>query len=519
MNKNLEVVYQFLTRKAFNNQALLRLKKQLAKAEAKGLPRNSYLLKLYRQLVKQGQVEPSRNFENLLRLKKIRTLSGVAPVAVLTKPYPCPGKCIYCPLEPGVPKSYLSDEPAVERAKGAKFDPQIQVSRRIKQYYQTGHTPEKIELIVIGGSFSYLPTSYKRQFIKACFEAANERRAKTLLQAQKVNETAKQRLIGITLETRPDMITPQEIKLMRQLGATRVEIGVQSLNDQTLKLVKRGHGVKATIKATRLLKDAGLKICYHLMPNLPGSDLKQDELMFKQVFSDPDFKPDMLKIYPCVVLEQAELYKWYQQGKYQAYTDKQLIKLLVAAKAQMPEWVRINRVIRDIPKGYIMAGSQVSNLRQVLAQELERQGKSCQCIRCREVKNCELKIENCELKIRHYSASGGQEYFLQYVDKSNRLYALLRLRLVKTNQLKNIFPVLDQAAIIRELHTFGRAEAIGQTGQIQHQGLGEQLLLAAEKIAKKQGFKKMVVIAGVGAREYYRKFGYQLEQTYLVKAL
>lgn len=515
------LVYQFLKEKKVSPASLLALKKAIAKKNQQGLPRNSVILQVYRQLVKAGKIAKRPDVEDLLRLKKIRTLSGVAPVAVLTKPYPCPGQCVYCPIEPGIPKSYLSDEPAVERAKNAAFDPHLQVKRRLDQYHQIGHNPEKIELIVIGGSFSYLPDKYKRWFIKRCFEAANKRKAKTLTEAQKVNEKAKHRIIGITLETRPDMITQEEIKLMRQLGGTRVEIGVQNLDDQVLKLVKRGHGIKETIQATRLLKDAGFKVCYHMMPNLPGSDLKKDRLMFKQLFTDQAFKPDMLKIYPCVVLKEAELYQWHQQGQHQAYSDKELIDLLVKVKIGLPRWVRINRLIRDIPKDYIVAGSKVSNLRQVLAAELEKRGQRCQCVRCREIKGRDFKSKDLRLKISKYKASQGEEYFLEYIDNQDNLYALLRLRLIKNNQLKTLFPILKEAAIIRELHTFGQALAIGssQKEKTQHQGLGESLIKEAERIAKKQGFKRIVVIAGVGTREYYCRFGYRLKQTYMIKEI
>jgi elongator complex protein 3 len=293
-----------------------------------------------------------------------------------------------------------------------------------------------------------------------------------------------------------------------------VEIGVQSIFDDVLKKVKRGHGVKATIKATQLLKDAGFKVCYHLMPNLPGSNLQRDFQMFKRIFNDPRFKPDMIKIYPCVVCYQAELYQWYQKKKFIPYSDQDLIDLLVKIKKIVPQWVRINRLGRDIPVANIAAGNKLSNIRQVLQSKLKEQRVKCCCIRCREVR--ENKIENCKpgrstsgLKIENYRASGGLECFLQFVDKSDRLYALLRLRIKK------------KQAIVRELHTYGEALAIGKKSDqaSQHQGLGRQLLIQAEKIARKAGKKKISVIAGVGAREYYHKLGYRLKDTYMVKSL
>lgn len=485
------------------------------------MPRNTLVLKAYRKLVKLGKIEKNPKFEKVLRLKKVRTISGVAPVAVLTKPAPCPGECVYCPLEPGIPKSYLSDEPAVERAKGADFDPYTQVSRRVKQYKQTGHSPQKIELIVIGGSFSSLDKEYKTWFVKRCFDAANGTDSPSLKKAQKINETATNRIIGITLETRPDLIDKKEIKLMRNLGGTRVEIGAQSLNNKVLKKVKRGHGVKETKKATRLLKDAGFKVCYHMMPNLPGSSFKNDLKDFEKLFSDPRFKPDMIKIYPTTVLKEAKLYDWFKKGKYQAYSDKKLIKLLSKIKSHLPRWVRVNRVIRDIPADYIVAGTKVSNLRQVVKNKMKKNGLRCKCVRCREIKGKEFRIKNLELRITKYKASKGREYFLEFIDKDEDLYGLLRLRLVKENVLKDVFPVLEKTAIVREVHVFGQAEKIGKKSKklTQHQGLGEKLLKKAEEISEQQGFSKIAVISGVGAREYYRKFGYSLKDSYMVKSI
>ena len=423
----------------------------------------------------------------------------------MTKPYPCPGQCVYCPTQKAIPKSYLDDEPAVMRAQMAGFDPYLQVKRRLKQLQATGHSVEKIELIIMGGTFSALPYSYQQRFIKRCFEAANARSARTLLAAQKINETAKNRIIGLTLETRPDQITAKEIKWMRQLGATRVEIGVQSVFDDVLEKVRRGHGVAAAIKATRLLKDAGFKVCYHLMPNLPGSDLKRDLEMFKIVFTDPRFKPDMIKIYPCVVVYQAELLAWFKKGKFLPYSDQELIDLLVKIKKIVPPWVRINRLGRDIPVANIVAGNKLSNIRQVV----QKRGVRCQCIRCREIR--ETKITNYKLQITNYSASGGEEYFLEFVDPNNRLYGLLRLRIPKSK--KN--------ALVRELHVYGQALAIGEKEirASQHQGLGRRLMQEAEKITRRKKLKKISVIAGVGSREYYRQLGYRLEGTYMIKSL
>ena len=512
------MVFSLLAQSYLNQQILARFKRKLAK-NLGYLVKNSEVFSVYQSLVKQGKIKKSKDLENLLRLKKVRSLSGIVPIAVLTKPYPCPGNCLYCPSQEGMPKSYLDDEPAVMRASLAGFDPYLQVKRRISQLQATGHSTDKIELIVMGGTFTVLPESYKQNFIKGCFDAANAQRSKTLTQAQKLNQTAKNRIIGLTLETRPDQITIDEIKNMRQLGATRVEIGVQTINDSVLTKVNRGHGVKETIKATRLLKDAGFKVNYHLMPNLPGSSLKQDFKLFKTVFTNHNFKPDMIKIYPCVVLYQAQLYQWFKQGKFKPYSDQDLINLLLKIKKIVPPWIRIMRLGRDIPVKNIAAGNKLSNIRQILQQ----QETYCQCIRCREIKQKTKPKTKLYFKTIKYQANGGQEYFLQYVDKNNKLYAMLRLRIPSQifSQKKHFIKALENASIIRELHTYGKALAVGkrQLKTTQHQGLGKKLLKRAEVITKNLKLKKIAVISGIGVRQYYQNLGYQLQGNYMVKNL
>ena len=533
-----KLVLKLLNQSYTNIDILSKFKRQWAKKHG-FMAKNSQILTAYKKLVSQKKIKPKKSLEKLLRLKKIRSLSGIVPIAVLTKPYKCPGQCIYCPTQKGMPKSYLKDEPAVMRAKMANFDPYLQVKRRLDQLQITGHSTDKIELIVMGGTFSSLPKSYQIDFIKKCFDAANNSSnsrpgldssrqvwSKSLKQAQKINEKAKNRIIGLTLETRPDQITNDEIKLMRQLGATRVEIGVQSTDDHVLKKVKRGHNTATAVKATKMLKDAGFKVCYHMMPNLPGSSPKKDLMVFKTIFSDPRFKPDMLKIYPCVVVYQAKLYDWFKKGRFKPYSDKELIDLLIKIKKIVPFWVRINRLGRDIPISNIAAGNKLSNIRQVLQKKLKEKNIHCQCIRCREVREKTLNPNYSSqrlvrpwwtLLITNYSASGGQEYFLQFTSdpgagnpERGRLYSLLRLRI--TSQKK---------AIIRELHTYGEALAIGKDykNAPQHKGLGKKLLKKAEQIVKNKKIKKIYVIAGIGAREYYRKLGYKLENTYMVKTL
>lgn len=492
---------------------------------------NITLLKAYRQLVKAKKIKYLPKFEKLLQKREIRTLSGVAPIAVLTKPHPCPGKCAFCPSEKEMPKSYLSNEPAVMRAILNDFNPYKQVKMRLRALNDASHDTDKIELIVMGGTWSYLPKQYQTWFLKECFDAFNSRRSKNLAAAQKLNEKSKHRVVGLTLETRPDYITKEEIKRIRQLGCTRVEIGVQTIDDKILKYNNRGHGVKEIVQATRLLKQAGFKIAYHMMPNMPSSTVKKDLEVFKKLFTDERFQPDMIKIYPCVVTKDSKIYQWYKKGKYKPYTDKQLLDLLIKIKKDIPEYVRIIRLIRDIPSESIIAGNKISNLRQLM----QAQGAECRCIRCREVRGELKNIEKSKYKQIKYKASNGTEYFLSFNSPDDKLlYAFLRLRLPKDpkpslNQVQDdalmlqddiIIPELIDAAIIREVHTYGKlAPLSGKTKSAQHIGFGKQLVQKAEQIAKKQGFKKMAVISGIGVREYYRKLGYTLEGTYMVKDL
>jgi elongator complex protein 3 len=513
-----KLVFKLFSSSNFTKSSLAREKRKWAKIYGY-LPKNSAILKEYKKLLKQDKVSRSQALKKILLLKKVRSLSGIVPVAVLTKPYFCPGRCIYCPTQEGIPKSYLDDEPAVMRAQMADFDPYLQVKRRLKQLKETGHSVEKIELIVMGGSFASLPKNYQTEFIKKCFDAANNKKSKNLKTAQKINEKAKQRIIGITLETRPDQITEKELVHFRKLGATRFEIGVQSLDDKVLKLVKRGHGVKASVKATRLLKDAGFKVGYHMMPNLPGSSLRKDFTMFKTIFTDSRFMPDMIKIYPCVVTYQAKLYNWFKQRKYKTYNDSQLISLLIKIKKIVPSWVRIMRLGRDIPVGNIANGNKMSNIRQVLKQK----GAVCSCIRCREIKGKSKKETEVFLNQTSYKASRGEEFFLEYKDKKERLYALLRLRIpsqIKENK-KHFIKELQDCAIIREVHAYGEALKIGRTKKksAQHKGLGKKLIKKAEQIAKKKNIKKIAVISGIGVRGYYQKLGYKLKSSYMVKDL
>jgi elongator complex protein 3 len=535
------------------------IKRRIAKKYQLPITTNSAIMKV---LSVTGAAKDS-SWWKILKKRAVRTLSGIAPVAVLTKPWPCPGKCAYCPTEKNVPQSYLSNEPAVMRAIREHYDPYAQVQSRLSALEANGHEPTKIELIVIGGTWSVLPENYKYWYITNCFAAANnfgknqnakisarggsqpgadqplagatnsggknqndnvkckiDKLRQRLLKEQKKNETAKYKIIGLTLETRPDHIDEKELVEMRELGCTRVELGVQAIDDKILNLNKRGHGVDKIAEATKLLKDAGFKVTYHIMPGLPGATPAMDLKMFKQLFADERFKPDQIKFYPTVVTRGSLLYRWWQDGKYKPYTQKALEKLITDCKSVVPPYVRIIRLIRDIPGESIVAGNLITNLRQVLA----RRGVRCDCIRCREVKDG--KISNFKIQIIGYQASDGMEYFIEAVSKDNKtLYGFCRLRLPGSRcptskfsmsdiGVKNLF---DNTALIRELHVYGELVSVGGRKIIQHIGLGKKLMAVAEKIANQQGFKKIAVISGVGARGYYRKLGYRLTGTYMIK--
>lgn len=518
-NKFNKIILGLIKAKIKTRPQLIDVKRKLSNSLFMPSPLNSDLINAYRRLLKKNIIKEDKTLEQLLRKREIRTLSGVAVVTVLTKPYPCPGQCIYCPNEVGMPKSYLSNEPAAARAKGSKFDPYVQVKIRLDALKTNGHKTDKVELIVLGGTWSFYQKNYQDWFLKRCFDALNGKTAKNLALAQKYNETAKHRCVGLTLETRPDFITETEVKRLRELGCTRVELGVQTIYDPILKLNQRGQTVNQTIKATQLLKMAGFKIMYHMMPNLPGSNLKKDLQMFKDLFSKPEFQPDLLKIYPCVVTKNSVLYRWYKQGKFKPYTDAQLKKLLIEIKANIPYYVRITRLIRDIPAESIVAGNLITNLRQIIDTELKKNNILCKCIRCREAGHQISKSDKPKLFIQKYQASQGQEYFISFDSKNrNILFAFARLRI--NHEIENNFITeLKGAAIIRELHTFGELVPLGQSGKVQHSGLGKKLLLVAEKIARKNKIKKIAIISGIGVRQYYKKLGYKLVGTYLIKNL
>jgi elongator complex protein 3 len=521
-----ELLDAVTTQRPDGRTELLRLKRELARRHGTGLVRNDALLRRYREDVTAGRRTSDGRVEQVLQLNAIRSSSGIATVTVITEPYACPGRCVYCPTEARAPKSYLPNEPAILRALRNGYDPYRQVVSRLEALHQTGHPTDKVELIVKGGTWSFYPDAYQRWFVARCFDAANAfgsdapaGEPSPLAEAQQRNETAATRVIGVTIETRPDYVTPEEILRLRELGVTRVELGAQSLDDRVLALTVRDHGTRETAQATALLRDAGFKVAYHLMPNLPGAEPADDVATFRRLFDDPAFRPDTMKIYPCVVTETAELHTWWQQGRYRPYDDETLVELLIELKQLVPPYVRIERVIRDIPSNSIVAGCRFINLREEVQRRLRQRGLRCRCVRCREVRD---QAEGAfELTRREYDAAGGREIFLSFEERpSERLAALLRLRIPSATAPS--IEALRGAALVRELHTYGRHVPLQARaeGAVQHHGFGRRLMQEAERIAREQfGRPRVAVIAGVGVREYYRGLGYRLDGTYMIKDL
>src|SRR3989339_584699 len=498
------------------------------------MPTNAEMLALYKEVVARGEEVPNLDAELILKKLKTRSNSGVAVVSLLTKPFPCPGRCTYCPTEVNMPKSYLSKEPAAARALANDFDPYNQVTSRLDALVMNGHETGKIEMIAIGGTWSFYHPVYQEEFLTECYRACNnfgipkdmqtKKGEKSLAQMQKENETAPTRIIGLSVETRPDYITTYEIERLRKLGVTKVEIGVQHLDDSVLKETKRDMKIATAAEATERLRNAGLKVVYHMMPNLPGSTPERDIEMFGELFSGEDFHPDMLKMYPCMVLEGSELFDIWKAGGFTPYTDEELFRVLVGAKKQIPKYVRIIRVIRDIPATYIQAGSTITNLRQWLEADMKKNNWRCKCIRCREVRGMVVDQEKFPLTRTDYRTRTGTEVFLSFEEANEgKLASFLRLRLPDNKGEEfagGTLEVLRGAALVREVHTYGRLMPVGATGtQSQHVGFGKQLLVEAERIAREAGYEKVAIIAGIGVREYYRKRGYELEGTYMVKYL
>ena len=483
--------------------------------------------------------------------KATRTISGVTPVAVMAKPFPCPGKCVYCPSSPEAPKSYTVESPAVLRARKCDFDAKKQVELRLKTLADMGHTLEKVELIVMGGTFLAYPQEYQYQFIKDCYDALNTRQAADLEEAKRLNGTAEHRCVGLCIETRPDFCGEVQIRRMLDFGTTRVELGVQTLDDDIHRLTKRGHGVSEVISATRLLRDCGFKVYYHWMPGLPGTTPEHDLELSRKLFDDECFRPDGIKLYPTLVVVGSELENWYRDNRYQPYDDEEMISLLVNIKALIPKYVRIPRLMRDIPSKFIIAGCKDLALRGTIRKRMSQAGIRCNCIRCREYGH-RLRdgwiIGEPRLNRMDYETYGGEEIFLSFEDTNETLFGLLRLRVNKGVQKPYVgvlSPPLVGArklggdkslpynygfqassntdlALVRELHIFGPEVPLGERQEqaAQHQGLGEKLLREAERIAREEfHVGRLNILSGVGARDYYRSLDYELEGAYMVNEL
>jgi elongator complex protein 3 len=445
--------------------------------------------------------------------KASRTISGVTPVAVMAKPFICPGRCVYCPSSPEAPKSYTVESPAVLRARSCGFDAKKQVEVRLKTFAEMGHAQDKVELIVMGGTFMFYPRDYQYQFIKDCYDALNGITSSCLEEARRINENAERRCVGLCIETRPDFCGEAEIRSMLDFGTTRVELGVQTLDDEIHCLTKRGHGVAEVISATRLLRDYGFKVHYHWMPGLPGTTPEHDLELSRKLFEDERFRPDGLKLYPTLVVKGSELESWYRDNRYQPYSEEEMIDLLIAIKALIPKYVRISRLMRDIPSKFIIAGCKDLALRGTIRKKMDQTGLRCSCIRCREYGH-RLRdgwaVGEPRLIRLDYEAWGGKEVFLSYEDENETLFGLLRLR------------INEKKAVVRELHIFGPEVSLGERLEraAQHRGLGERLLREAERIARGEfEADSLLVLSGVGAREYYRSLGYGLEGAYMTREL
>ena len=514
---------------SFSAEVYNRLVRDLARAGHPILPK-AQVRRGYLALIEAGLAERDERVLRRLRLKPTRTLSGVAPVTVLTKPYPCPGQCVFCPDDVRMPKSYLSNEPGAMRALMLDFDPYAQTCERVEAMHRTGHAVDKVELLILGGTWSAYPRAYQVWFVRRCLDALNGARdapagtgsadeeMARLMAAQRLNETAPHRNVGLVVETRPDRITPDEVRHLRRLGVTRVQLGVQSLDDRILALNKRGHTVEDVRRAFRLLRGAGFKLAAHIMPNLLGATPESDRADFRRLWDDPALRPDELKIYPTGLLRGTELFEHYLAGAYRPYSEAELTELLIAYKRTVPATCRINRVMRDIPAPDIASGVTTSNLRQIVQRRLEEAGTPCRCIRCREVRREPVDVGRLRLETLSYDTDYSQEVFIAANTSQGRLAGFLRLSLPTAPA-----PIeeIEGQAVIRQVQVYGPAAALDEHpgGKTQHQGIGRWLVKEAREHARQAGFGGLAVIAAVGTREYYRKLGFELGDLYMSMGL
>jgi len=457
--------------------------------------------------------------------KPVKTASGVAVIALMPKPYACPhGRCTYCPggIKFNTPNSYTGREPSTQNAILNSYDPKKQILDKLEHLISYGHDSTKLELVIVGGTFLFMPRDYQISFIKSCFDALNGFDSKDLESAKKNNENASIRNVGFTIETKPDYCKSQHVDWMLDYGITRVEIGVQSLHDRVYQIVNRGHTFHDVIESFQISKDAGYKIVAHMMPGLPTMTPEEDIEDFKKMFSDPALKPDMLKIYPTLVLENTPLYESYKNGSFSPYSQEDMIKVLTEMKKIIPKWARIMRMQREISSDQIIAGPNLGNLRQIVQQNLKKKNLSCKCIRCREAGLSEdlININDIRMNRENYESSGGQEVFLSYDDSNDKIFGFLRLR--KPSMMAHRSEITQNTCIVRELHVYGKSLKLGKRDKdsIQHSGLGKNLMREAERISKEEfDAKNLLVISAVGTREYYKKLGYSLYGPYMSKEL
>lgn len=499
---------------------------------------------VYRYNITNNNIKPNNFFESFNNRKVVRTNSGITQITTMMSAYPngepfsCKYNCYYCPNEPAhegnnwtaQPRSYLYNEPAVRRANDNDFDADSQMRDRMSTLQCCGNPIDKLEVMASGGTFGSYPIDYRINFTRDLYYAANtfytnkdnRRECYTLDKEIEINMTADARIIGLTFETRPDNVTLEEIVILREMNCTRIQIGVQHTNDLILKKLNRGCYLKDTKRAIKNLLNVGFKVDVHLMPDLPFSSPEEDRKMFNIMLNDSDLTFDQAKIYPFSSLDWTVTKQWEDRGEYLHYSQEDLIDVIIEFKKNVHPWIRLNRVIRDIPCSYIHAGNNIPNLRQVLENKMKEQGLSCKCIRCREVKNKKTNINDALLFIRCYPASDGFEYFISIESPDEKIiYGFCRLRISKLMGYFddiNIFPFLNDCAMVRELHVYGNMTPVNKDGQnTQHRGFGKLLMKKAEEIAIKNGYDKIAVISGVGVRKYYEKLGYKLNNNYMIK--
>jgi len=516
-----ELASQIMEQDPLDPLSLNRLKLEFCrKYELSSVPRNSDILGVIPATAKE-RLLPS------LRLKKVRSISGVNVIGVMSSPRGCPhGRCVFCPMEQGFPMSYTSGEPAAMRGIQSGYDPFKQITSRLEQLRAIGHEPSKVELVIQGGTFLAAPLEYQEHFVKRCLDALNRTESISLEQAKEAAELGEVRNVGLTIETKPDWCKVPHVDQLLRFGSTRVEIGVQIIDDKVYELTNRGHTVKDVVEAFQIAKDAGLKIVAHMMPGLPGSDPARDLDSFKMLFQDTRFRPDMLKIYPCLVMEGTKIYEWWKRGLYRPCETEEAAELIAQVKEFVPPWVRIMRVHREFPVNLIIAGVKNGNLRELALKKLAERGKRCRCIRCREVghRTSKEKItvdpQKIETVVREYEASNGTELFISLEEPTiDALIGYLRLRLPSPKAHR---PEVDEStAIVRELHVYGPEVPIGRrySDAWQHTGFGGKLLLDGERLAKKHGAERLLILSALGTKMYYKRSGYDYLGPYMGKRL